>query len=216
MDWRMRRLAVVMMVAMLWTRGVVAEEATPGETAAKPPATVAGEGESRALLTSGRELLSKGKIPEAVAILEKARLLEPKSNEAGFLLSAAYIEQGRFEDALPMLESLQKAMPDNPMIKNNLAWVYVKIKDPAIKNPAKAVKLARSAVIDAPSDYLIWNTLSEAYYAEGRYDRALRAAQSALRLSVLAGVTNTVAGKDLVARCRRAAGETASKAADED
>lgn len=214
----MRKLAVVVMMvaAVLWTRGVGAEEATAGEAAAKPSETVVGDGESRLLLTSGRELLSKGKILEAVAILEKARILEPKSNEAGFLLSAAYIEQGRFEDALPMLELLQKAMPDNPMIKNNLAWVYVKIKDPAIKNPAKAVKLARSAVIDAPSDYLIWNTLSEAYYAEGRYDRALRAAQSALRLSVLAGVTNTVAGKDLVARCRRAAGETASRAADED
>ncbi len=214
----MRRLAVVMMgMAVLWTRGVVAaEEALPGGTAAEKPAMVADDGEARSLLTSGRALLAEGKIPEAVAILEKARKLEPQSNEAGFLLSAAYIEQGRFEDALPMLELLQKAMPDNPMIKNNLAWVYVKIKDPAIKNPGKAVKLARSAVIDAPSDYLIWNTLSEAYYAEGRYDRALRAAQSALRLSVLAGVTNTVAGKDLVARCRRAAGETASSAADEE
>jgi len=203
----------IIMVALLSACGAVAVEAIPDGTTPDKP-VIAADGESRTLLTSGRELLAAGNITEAVALLEKARMLEPKSNEAGFLLSAAYIEQGRFEDALPMLELLQKAMPDNPMIKNNLAWVYVKIKDPAVKNPARAVKLARAAVIDAPADYLIWNTLSEAYYAEGRYDRALRSAQSALRLSVLAGVTNTVSGKDLVARCRRAAGETAAGAAD--
>lgn len=156
------------------------------------------------LVTSGRELLTAGKTTEAMAILEKAVKLDAQSNEARFLLGAAYIEAERYEDARPMLESLLTAMPDNPMIRNNLAWVYVKSKNPAVRNPAKAVKLARAAVMDAPSDYLIWNTLSEAYYAEGRYDRALRAAESALRLSVLAGVTNAAASRELVSRCRKA------------
>ncbi len=200
-------------VMVMLSSGAMAEETTPVVGAGKATRDA---GEARTLLSSGRELLKQGKIPEAVALLEKARVLEPQGNEAAFLLSAAYIEQERYEEALPMLEALQKSMPDNPMIKNNLAWVYVKINDPAIKNPGKAVKLARSAMMDAPSDYMIWNTLSEAYYAEGQYDRALRAAQSALRLSMMAGVTNTVASKELVARCRRAAGDTASKVTDED
>jgi len=162
--------------------------------------------EARTLAGSGRELLMGGKTAEAVAILEKAVKLDPENKEARFLLGAACIEAGRYDDARPMLESLLVEIPDNPMIKNNLAWVYVKSKDPSVRNPAKAIKLARSAVMDAPSDYLIWNTLSEAYYAEGRYDRALRAAESALRLSLLAGVTNTTTSRELVSRCRKAAG----------
>lgn len=201
-----RIIGMAVMVA-LCGYGVMAEEAAPAKEAVAVKPTAAESGESRTLLTSGRELLTQGKIPEAVALLEKARALEPQSNEASFLLSAAYIEQGRFEESLPMLEVLQKSMPENPMIKNNLAWAYVKVKDAAVRNPGKAIKLARAAVMDTPADYLIWNTLSEAYLADGRYDRALKAAQSALRLSVLAGVTNTASGRDLVARCRRAAGE---------
>lgn len=209
----MSRLVIgVMAVVALCGHGVLAQGAAPAggapDKAVEVKPAAADAGEAQTLLTSGRELLSRGKITEAVALLEKAKALEPRSNEAAFLLSAAYIEQERLEEALPMLEALQKAMPDNPMIKNNLAWVYVKSKDAAVRNPGKAVKLARAAVIDEPADYLIWNTLSEAYYAEGRYDRALRAAQSALRLSVLAGVTNTASRRELVARCRRAAGET--------
>lgn len=211
-----KRIIGMTAVVVLCGCGAMAIEAVPakGVVGGKPGG--AESGESRTLVTSGRELLTQGKIPEAVAILEKARALEPQSNEASFLLSAAYIEQGRFEEALPMLEALQKAMPENPMIKNNLAWAYVKVKDTAIRNPGKAITLARAAVLDTPADYLIWNTLSEAYLAEGRYDRALKAAQSALRLSVLAGVTNTASGRDLVARCRRAAAETGRGGTDEE
>lgn len=163
--------------------------------------------EVRTLVNSGRELLGARKTTEAIAVLEKAVRVGPESQEAGFLLAAAYIEAGRYEEAGPILESLLNALPDNPMVKNNLAWVYVKSKDASVRNPAKAVTLARAAVLDAPSDYLIWNTLAEAYYADGRYDRALRAAESALRLNILAGVTNTVACQELVSRCRKAAGD---------
>ncbi len=172
------------------------------ETGGKQDAT-----EVRTLVNSGRELLGAGKTAEAIAVLEKAVRLGPESQEARFLLGAAFIEAGRYEDAGPLLETLLKVLPDNPMVKNNLAWVYVKSKDDNVRNPAKAVRLAREAIMDAPSDYLIWNTLAEAYYADGKYERALRAAESALRLNLLAGVTNTAACRDLVSRCRKATGD---------
>lgn len=192
----MRGWFCVLAVLALCVRGMAAGEQAEG-----------GAGEARTLLTSGRELLTAGKSAEAIALLEKAAKLDPRSQEARFLLSAAYIEASRCEDARPILEGLLTDMPDNPMVKNNLAWVYVKSKDPSIKSAAKAVRLARAAVLDAPSDYMIWNTLSEAYYADGRYDRALQAAQSALRLSLMAGVTNTANYRELVSRCRSATGK---------
>jgi tetratricopeptide (TPR) repeat protein len=168
------------------------------------------------LLASGRQALGAGKWAEAVALFEKVQRVDPANDEAVFGLSAAFIELDRLAEALPLLERLIKVAPENPMVKNNLAWVYVKSKDAAVRNPGKAVKLARAAVLDLPSDYSIWNTLAEAYLADGKYDRALRAAESALRLSRLAGVTNTVASRDLVSRCRKAAGTSAAPPADDE
>ena len=172
--------------------------------------------ETQTLLSSGRGALADSKWTEAVALFEKARKLDPTNSEAEFGLSAALIELNRFSEALPLLEHLHQVVPDHPMIKNNLAWVYVKCTDPAVRNPAKAIKLARGAVLDLPSDYSIWNTLAEAYYADAQYDRALRAAESAWRLSRLAGVTNSAATRELVARCRKAAGQSAAGVDDDD
>ncbi len=157
------------------------------------------------LLVSGRGCLMDGKWTEAAALFEKVRSLDPASHEAAFGLSAAYIELNRCEAALPLLEKLVKDVPDNPMVKNNLAWVLLKIKGQSAANAPRAIKLARSALLDVPSDYSIWNTLGEAYFAGGQFEKALRAAQSGLRLSTLAGVTNSPC-RELVSRCRKAAG----------
>ena len=177
----------------------------------EPPAVVAvpvvadAAEEVSALMIGGRGALGEGRWREAVALFEKIRVLEPLNNEAVFGLSVAYIELKRFADALPLLESLAKAVPDSPMVKNNLAWTLLHVKDASGVNTARAVKLSRAAVLDVPSDYSVWNTLGEAYYASGRYDKALNAAESGLRLSRLAGITNSPC-RELIVRCRKAAG----------
>ena len=185
--------------------GMAEGTVSPGAKASPAPATVDVAAEVGPLLVSGRSCLLESKWTEATALFEKAHALDPTNNEAAFGLSAAYIEMKRCDEALPLLEKLAKAVPDNPMVKNNLAWVLLKAKGQASANAPRAIKLARSALLDVPSDYSIWNTLGEAYYAGGQFDKALRAAQSGLRLSLLAGVTNPPC-RELVSRCRKAAG----------
>lgn len=191
----------------IWLAGCLAVAA---EGTSTPPAAVAVPVQTdvalevSTLLMSGRNCLNDAKWTEAVALFEKARALQPSNNEAAFGLSAAYIEMKRFNDALPLLEMLAKAVPDSPMVKNNLAWVLLHVKDASGANTARAVKLARAAILDVPSDYSVWNTLGEAYYAAGKFDKALRAAESGLRLGLLAGVTNSPC-RELVGRCRKAA-----------
>ena len=213
-------MAIGVAGCMLAGAGAAAPDpATKPEPGKVPPQKVsanAGGAETQTLLSSGHTALTDGKWPEAVALFEKARKLEPTNSEAEFGLSAALIELNRFAEASPLLEDLHRVLPDHPMVKNNLAWVYVKCTDPAVHNPAKAVKLAREAVLDLPADYSMWNTLAEAYYADAQYDRALRAAESAWRLSRLAGVTNSAATRELVARCRKAAGASAAGIDDDD
>lgn len=189
----------VSLCAMIWLAGVL----VAGAEGTSAPPVVAGDVAD--LLSSGRDCLMNGKMTEAQALFEKACSLDPANHEAAFGLSAAYIELKRYELALPLLEKLNKEVPDNPMVKNNLAWALLKVKDPAPTNAARAVKLARAALLDVPSDYSIWNTLGEAYYATGQFEKGLGAAQSGLRLSLLAGMTNTPC-RELAARCRKAAG----------
>ncbi len=191
------------MIALLSVQILAAAEGTsepPRKAEAPAAADVA------PLLRSGRQFLTEGKWVEAAALFEKVRSLDPANQEGAFGLSAAYIETGRMEDALPLLEKLAKDVPDNPMVKNNLAWVYIKVTNSAARNPEKAVLLARDAVLVVPADYSVWNTLAEAYYACGKYDRAVRAAESAVRLVTLAGVTNAAAYSETLTRCKRAAG----------
>ena len=187
---------------MIWLAGVWGAVAEGTST----PSVVSGEVSD--LLSSGRDNLMSGKLSEALALFEKASRLDPVNNEAAFGLSAAYIELKRYDQALPVLEKLYKELPDHPMVKNNLAWTLLKIKDSSPANAARAVKLARGALLDVPSDFSIWNTLGEAYYAAGQFEKGLSAAQSGLRLSQLAGVTNSPC-RELVIRCRKAVGTAA-------
>jgi tetratricopeptide (TPR) repeat protein len=182
---------------MVLLAGVVGSRAEQTST----PVSVAAEVVD--LLSSGRDCLMKGKLTESQALFEKACSLDPANNEAIFGLSATFIEMQRYEKALPLLEKLNKDVPDNPMVKNNLAWTLLKSKDVTPETAARAVKLARAALLDVPSDFSVWNTLGEAYYATGQYEKGLSAAQSGLRLSVLAGLTNSPC-RELVVRCRKA------------
>ncbi|MEI8138644.1 MAG: tetratricopeptide repeat protein [bacterium] len=184
---------------MVWLMGSLVAGAEGTST------SVVVSGEVADLLSSGRDCLINGKMTEAQALFEKACSLDSTNNEAAFGLSAAYLELKRYEEALPLLEKLYREVPESPMVKNNLAWALLKVKDPAPTNAGRAVKLARGALLDVPSDFSIWNTLGEAYYATGQFEKGLSAAQSGLRLSLLAGVTNTPC-RELVVRCRKAAG----------
>ncbi len=212
---RMTRCMVVWMAGCV---AVLAEKpaTSSGKGAIEPGVEqVDSAGDVSALVMSGRECLADGKWTQAMALFEKARSLQPSNNEVAFGLSAAYIETKRYAEALPLLETLTKAVPDSPMVKNNLAWVLLHVKDAGGTNVTRAVKLARAAVLNVPSDYAIWNTLGEAYYAAARYDKALQAAESGLRLSLLAGVTNSPC-RELVIRCRKAAGVGERDAMDSD
>lgn len=203
----MRQLCVGIGVALVAGMALAQESAVPPvRTAAAPTAKPSSEVND--LLVSGRQDLQDAKWNGAAALFEKALKLDPSSQEAMFGLAAAYIQLEKFSEALPLLEELQRQHPESPMVRNNLAWVHVKSKDPAVRNAPLAIKLARGAVLDVPSDYSVWNTLAEAYYANGQYDRALRSAQSALRLSQMAGVTNSASSRELVARCRKAVGDS--------
>jgi tetratricopeptide (TPR) repeat protein len=67
-------------------------------------------------------------------------------------------------------------------VLNNLAWLYATTTDLSIRDGNRAIALAQEALLIQPDDHHVWSTLSAAHYIVGNYDRALRAAEEAVRL----------------------------------
>ena len=90
---------------------------------------------------------------------------------------------GRYKEAAGLLDALVAEFPDNPMLRNNLVWVYATGGE--MKNGKLALRHAREALLTSPYAPALWNTLAEAYYMSGQYDKALQASDQALDLLML-------------------------------
>ncbi len=77
------------------------------------------------LLAEAAQLLSQHRPGEAVALLLKARELDPENPVAAINLGGAYILQGKHKQAIPLLERASQLEPDNPMVWINLAAAYL-------------------------------------------------------------------------------------------
>lgn len=77
------------------------------------------------LIRRGTRLLQRGKHIQALEPLEKAHRQAPDDFDAGLNLSAAYIMNKKFKQAIPILESLRDQDSENPMIWTNLGAAYL-------------------------------------------------------------------------------------------
>ena len=151
--------------------------------------------------------LDQGQPKVAVGLFRKALENQPLNRRGRFGLSTALIQADQYKEALEILEVMLKETPKDYVLKNNTAWIYATVSDVKIRNGARAVQLAQEALLLNPIDCHVWSTLAEAYYISGRYDKALRSANEALRVG-----HETNADAKLLAqyqiqfeRCRKAA-----------
>ncbi len=126
--------------------------------------------------------LEQGKPVIAVGLFEKTLQQDPRNRRGRFGLSTALIQSDKYKEALVILEKMLKETPKDYVLMNNIAWVYATARDVKIRNGSRAVALAQDALLTNPLDCHVWSTLAEAYFISGRYDKALRNAEQALRL----------------------------------
>jgi len=69
--------------------------------------------------------------------------------------------------------------PSNPKLLNNLAWLLLTSDDLSLRNPEKALDLARLAAIQVPAAYVL-DTLATAYWANGYIQKAIETGKLAL------------------------------------
>ena len=77
------------------------------------------------LFRQGSELLHRGKINDAVTVLQRAHALEPRHFDATLNLSGAYILTKKFKKAVALLEQLRQEAPENAMVWTNLGAAYL-------------------------------------------------------------------------------------------
>jgi Zn-dependent protease with chaperone function len=69
---------------------------------------------------------------------------------------------------------------NDPHVLNNLAWLYATCEIQSLRNPERALDLAKLAAQIEPSSY-IFDTLAESYFVNGMYPEAIEAGELALK-----------------------------------
>ena len=97
-------------------------------------------------LAWGRSLLAAGQLAEATKILQGAAASRPKEPQGWCYLGHALFEGGLERPSAGAFERALTLSPRDPSALAGLAWVLLKARDPALRDPARALRLAREAV----------------------------------------------------------------------
>lgn len=127
-----------------------------------------------AQLLMGRVLYEANKTTRARAHLARAIKLKPSDPDAYLVLTQVWLDQGRVDDAVRVVENLGAAVPGEPIGYRRLGLAL------AERGDARAEKLLSRAVERDPGDTESWVALSRLHEAAGRTTRALEALERAL------------------------------------
>ena len=121
-----------------------------------------------------RALLLVGETQQAVAVLEPWVKRNPGDVAARHALAVGYLKAGRLERALEMHRALLEKLPEEPSLHNNLALIYLGLKDP------RALEYARKAYDLAPKDSAILDTYGWVMVQQGSTQEGLALLRDAL------------------------------------
>lgn len=99
-----------------------------------------------------------------------------------FLLLGDLLQEKKMEArAIAAYESALRLKPENPDVHNNLAWLLATAQEPSLRDPARAVALARRAVELKMAGYIL-DTLAVALWTNGSVEAAVAAERRALEI----------------------------------
>jgi len=125
---------------------------------------------------------------EAIVCFRKALELDPKLGRAHNNLIEVLLKAGRLDEAVVACRGAIKvgAFEDSKergrlsVLLNNTAWRLAMHPDPKLRDPARAVELAKEAVRLMPDAH--WNTLGAAHYRAGDHQAAVAALEQSMKV----------------------------------
>ena len=106
----------------------------------------------------------------------------PQNENLYTMLGDFYYGRNDFIGAVGAYEKSLSLNPLNAKALNNLAWLYATCTDLSLRDPQRALELAKMAVEIEDSPH-VWDTLAESYYVNDMYAEALEAGKRALELA---------------------------------
>lgn len=115
------------------------------------------------------------------AVLEQKLRQEPKNSGWLLLLGDLMQEKKMERKAINAYERALKLDPLNGDVANNLAWLLLTASDSALRDPVRALTLARTAATLKQQGYIL-DTLATAYWANNLKEEAILTELKALKL----------------------------------
>ncbi|MGD0077094.1 MAG: tetratricopeptide repeat protein [Sedimentisphaerales bacterium] len=128
-----------------------------------------------------RALLHLGKYKESVECFNALTNYKEVSAEVFGDLGTAQMQLGRYEQAIENLNKAIQMDSKNTEMINNLGWVLATCENASLRNPDKAIALAKRACeLTKYKNASPLDTLAAAYAAAGSFDKAVIIAQQAI------------------------------------
>jgi tetratricopeptide (TPR) repeat protein len=115
-------------------------------------------------------------------ILHREIQREPDNEQLFALLGDIYYSRNDYPSTIDAYEQALSINFDTPHVLNNLAWLYATCEDESLRDPLRALSLARHAAELDPTPETL-DTLAESYYINGKYGKAIEAETRALELA---------------------------------
>ena len=119
-------------------------------------------------------------------VLEKVIVRElqksPDNPNLYRLMGDLYYERKDYAGVKDAYEKALELRLDDPHVLNNLAWFYATCEEPSLRDPQRALLLAKMAIeLDRSSH--VYDTLAESYFVNGLNMEAIQAGEQALKLA---------------------------------
>ena len=133
-------------------------------------------------LNLGNALFQQGQLTDAIAQWQQAHATEPKDARFHNALGNAFIRARLQKDAIAEFEYAVRISTQDPLPRNNLAWLLATSPDASIRDGSRAMDLANQAVrLSDGKDPTYLRTFAAACAEAGRFGEAQETAGRALR-----------------------------------
>ncbi len=128
---------------------------------------IAREASAEATIELYRVLAGSQQLARGIKLLENWLAGHDDDHGVRLILANGYIRAGALRKAIALYEALNRRVPDNPVVLNNLAWLYHKVAD------ERALDFAMRAYARAPDDALVLDTYGWILVQKGEATRGL-------------------------------------------
>ncbi len=114
-------------------------------------------------------------------VLEEKMQQEPENSKWLKSFGDLMLESGKESAALQAYEKGLRSLPISSELANNMAWLLLTAKDHSLRDPVRALDLARSAARFSEQGYVL-DTLATALWANGKVQEAVAAERKAAEI----------------------------------